>query len=432
VPELPDIAAYLDALAPRIVGRRLEAVRIRSPFLLRSVEPPLREAEGKRVEGLRRIGKRIVFALEDGLFLVLHLMISGRLHWKPRGAKVGGKIALAAFDFENGTLLLTEASSQKRASLYLARGETALEDFDRGGIEPLESALPVFREALTRESHTVKRALTDPRLFSGIGNAYSDEILHRARLSPAKLTRKLTEEEVERLYRATRETLETWSGRLRAEAGQAFPEKVTAFREGMAVHGRYRKPCPDCGTPVQRIVYAANEANYCPRCQTGGRLLADRALSQLLRSDWPKTLEELEERKEKTSHPGRLLPLPAGEGRGEGDPPSVARARELREATTDAEKALWRRIRSRQLFGIKFRRQHPIGHYIVDFYSDELKLAVELDGGQHASSSEHDRARTEDLKRRGIRVLRFWNNEVLGNLDGVLQRISEEARSASR
>jgi formamidopyrimidine-DNA glycosylase len=302
VPELPDIVAYLDALGPRVVGKRLDAVRIKSPFLLRSVDPPLSEAEGRKVEGLRRIGKRIVLELEGGLYLVLHLMISGRLHWKPRGVKVGGKIALAAFDFENGTLLLTEASSQKRASLYLARGEAALGDFDRGGIEPLESALPVFREALTRESHTVKRALTDPRLFSGIGNAYSDEILHRARLSPAKLTRKMTDEEVERLYRATRETLETWSGRLRAAADGAFPEKVTAFREGMAVHGRYGKPCPDCGTPVQRIVYASNESNYCPRCQTGGKLLADRALSQLLRGDWPKTLEELEEKKGRIPH----------------------------------------------------------------------------------------------------------------------------------
>jgi formamidopyrimidine-DNA glycosylase len=305
VPELPDIVAYLAALESRIVGRRLEAVRVASPFLLRSVDPPLREASGKKVLGVDRIGKRIVLELEGRLFLVLHLMISGRLHWKSRGAKLGGRIALAAFDFENGTLLLTEASSQKRASLYLVRGETALRDFDRGGIEPLESALPAFREALTRESHTVKRALTDPRLFSGIGNAYSDEILHRARLSPAKLTRKLTDAEVESLYSATRETLETWSGRLRAEAATAFPEKVTAFREGMAVHGRYGKPCPDCGTPVQRIVYASNEANYCPRCQTGGKLLADRALSRLLKGDWPKTLEELEERKKTPSPPGR-------------------------------------------------------------------------------------------------------------------------------
>jgi formamidopyrimidine-DNA glycosylase len=297
VPELPDIVAYLAALESRIVDRKLEAFRVASPFLLRTVDPPLKEAEGKRVRGLRRIGKRIVFELEDDLFLVLHLMVSGRLHWKTRGAKVGGKIGLAAFDFENGTLLLTEASSKKRASLSLARGEKALAEFDRGGIEPLESDLTAFREALTRESHTVKRALTDPRIFSGIGNAYSDEILHRARLSPAKLTRKMTEEEINRLHRATRETLETWSTRFVADAEKAFPEKVTAFREGMAVHGRYGKPCPDCGAPVQRIVYADNEANYCATCQTGGRLLADRALSQLLRGDWPKTLEELEERR---------------------------------------------------------------------------------------------------------------------------------------
>jgi formamidopyrimidine-DNA glycosylase len=297
VPELPDIVAYLEALKPRIVGRRLEAVRLGSPFLLRSVEPPLKEAAGKRVLGLRRIGKRIVFELEAELFLVLHLMVSGRLHWKTRGAKIGGKVALAAFDFENGTLLLTEASSKKRASLSLARGENALEEFDRGGVEPLEANLQAFHEALTRESHTVKRALTDPRLFSGIGNAYSDEILHRARLSPAKLTRKMTEEEIDRLYRAARETLEMWSARFVADAEKTFPEKVTAFREGMAVHGRYGKPCPDCGAPVQRIVYADNEANYCAACQTGGRLLADRALSQLLRGDWPKTLEELEEKK---------------------------------------------------------------------------------------------------------------------------------------
>jgi formamidopyrimidine-DNA glycosylase len=426
VPELPDIVAYLAALESRIVDRRLEAVRVASPFLLRTVDPPLREAAGKQVLGVARIGKRIVLELEGGLFLVLHLMIAGRLHWKPPGAKLAVRAALAAFDFENGTLLLTEASSKKRASLSLARGEKALEEFDRGGIEPLESDLPAFREALTRENHTVKRALTDPRLFSGIGNAYSDEILHRARLSPAKVTKKMTEEEIDRLYRATRETLEKWSARFLAEAEKAFPEKVTAFREGMAVHGRYGKPCPDCGTPVQRIVYAENESNYCPRCQTGGKLLADRALSQLLKGDWPKTLEELEERKGRVSHP-----LPAGEGRGEGHSVRVARARELREATTDAEKKLWRRIRSRQLLGTKFRRQHPIGDYIVDFYCDEARLAIELDGGQHASSSDYDSARTEELERRGIRVLRFWNNEVLRNLDGVLLRIAEAVHPPS-
>jgi len=297
VPELPDIVAYLEALAPRTVGRRLERVRLGSPFLLRSVDPPLREAEEKKVLGLRRIGKRIVFELEDDLFLVLHLMISGRLHWKPKGAKLGGRTALAAFDFEDGTLLLTEASTKKRASLHLARGERSLSEFDRGGLEVLDADPESFRQALTRENHTVKRVLTDPRLFSGIGNAYSDEILHRARLSPAKWTSRLTEEETARLYRAARETLEKWARRFVEEAREAFPEKVTAFREGMAVHGRYGKPCPDCGSPVQRIVYADNESNYCATCQTGGKLLADRALSQLLRGDWPRTLEELEERK---------------------------------------------------------------------------------------------------------------------------------------
>ncbi len=297
MPELPDILAYLEALGRRIVGERLVAIRIASPFLVRSVDPPLREAEGKRVLALRRIGKRVVLELESDLYLVLHLMVAGRLHWKPRGAKLPGRIGLAAFDFENGTLLLTEASTKKRASLHLARGEESLTEFDRGGIEPLEADLRKFRETLMRENHTVKRALTDPRLFSGIGNAYSDEILHRARMSPAKLTKKMTEEEIERLSGATRETLEKWSARLLEEARESFPEKVTAFREGMAVHGRYGKPCPDCGSPVQRIVYAENESNYCATCQTGGKLLADRALSQLLRGDWPKTLEELEERK---------------------------------------------------------------------------------------------------------------------------------------
>jgi formamidopyrimidine-DNA glycosylase len=440
VPELPDIVAYLEALEPRVVGRRIEAVRIASPFLVRSVEPPLRQVEGRRVVGLRRIGKRVVFQLEGDLFLVLHLMVAGRLHWKARGAKLAGRVGLAAFDFENGTLLLTEASTKKRASLHLARGEKALVEFDRGGIEPLEADLPLFREALTRENHTVKRALTDPRLFSGIGNAYSDEILHRARMSPAKLTKRMTEVEIERLYRAMRGTLEAWAARFVEDARKAFPEKVTAFREGMAVHGRYGKPCPVCGSPVQRIVYADNESNYCATCQTGGRLLADRALSPLLKGDWPKTLEELEERKGRSSAPltpplsplrggrGSLHPLPAGEGRGEGRLLKVVRARELRESTTDVEKKLWRRLRNRQLLGMKFRRQHPVGKYIVDFYCDEAKLAIELDGGQHASSSGYDTARTEALERLGIRVLRFWNNEVLGNLDGVLERIAEAIR----
>ncbi|HEY7574726.1 MAG TPA: DNA-formamidopyrimidine glycosylase family protein [Thermoanaerobaculia bacterium] len=297
MPELPDIAAYLSALESRVVGRRLEAVRLGSPFLLRSVAPPLSELEGRRVTGLRRLGKRIVFELEGDSFLVLHLMIAGRLHWKTEQARVGGRAALAAFDFENGTLVLTEAGSKRRASLHAVTGKSGLTEFDRGGLEVPGSDLASFRAALSRESHTVKRALTDPRLFSGIGNAYSDEILHRARLSPARLTGRLSEEESERLWIAAREVLEEWTGRLVREAGAAFPEKVTAFREGMAVHGRYGKACPDCGSPVQRIVYAENEANYCASCQTEGRLLADRALSQLLKGDWPRTLEELEERK---------------------------------------------------------------------------------------------------------------------------------------
>lgn len=310
MPELPDIVAYIAALEPRVVDRVLLRVRLASPFLLRSVEPSIREVEGKRVIGLSRLGKRIVFALEGGLFLVLHLMIAGRLHWKSAGARLAGRNALAAFDFESGALILTEASRKKRASLHLVKGEEGLATHDRGGIEVLEATREEFREALLRESHTVKRALTDPRLFSGIGNAYSDEILHRARLSPVKLTRRLTEEEVGRLHRATRETLASWSARFLAEAGKSFPEKVTAFREGMAVHGRFGKPCPACGSPVQRIVYAENEANYCASCQTGGKLLADRALSRLLRSDWPRTLEELEERLAAAS------PSPSGRGKG--------------------------------------------------------------------------------------------------------------------
>jgi len=285
---------YLEALAARILGARLEHVRLASPFLLRTVSPALSEVEGREVIGLRRIGKRIAIVLTDDLYLVIHLMISGRFRWKARGAKVPGKLGLAAFDFTTGTLLLTEASKKKRASLHLVRGEEALRDLDRGGLEVMDATLPEFRDRLVRENRTLKRALTDPALFSGIGNAYSDEILHRARMSPAKLTRSLDEEESERLYRATRATMDEWIARLRDEAGGEFPEKVTAFREGMAVHGRYGQPCPVCGSPVQRIVYAENEANYCARCQTGGKLLADRALSRLLRGDWPKTLEELE------------------------------------------------------------------------------------------------------------------------------------------
>jgi len=297
MPELPDVEVYLDALRSRILGQPLEGVRLGSPFLVRTVDPPLSSLAGRRVQDLRRLGKRIVIGFEGELFAVLHLMITGRLHWKPQGAKIPGKIGLAAFDFPNGTLTLTEAGSKKRASLHLVRGEEALAEYDPGGLEVLTADLDAFREALLSESHTLKRALTDPHLLSGIGNSYSDEILHRAKLSPFKLTRSLTPEETAILFQACRDVLTEWTGRLRAEAGGGFPEKVTAFHEGMAVHGRFGKPCPVCGTPVQRLVYADSEANYCPTCQTGGRLLADRALSQLLKKDWPKTLEELEAKK---------------------------------------------------------------------------------------------------------------------------------------
>ena len=296
MPELPDVVVYVEALERLLAGKVLEKVRIKSPFVVRSFDPPISAAEGKAVLAVRRLGKRIVFELDGGLFLAVHLMIAGRFHWKPRGAKIGGRIHLAALDFDSGTLLLTEASQKKRASIHLVSGEAALAEFSRGGIEPLTAGRAEFDAALRSENHTLKRALTDPRLFSGIGNAYSDEILHAARLSPMKLTSKLTAEEVDRLREATAGTLERWTERLRRDTEGTFPEKVTAFRDGMAVHGRYGKPCPECGTPVQRIVYAENEANYCPRCQTAGRLLADRALSRLLRSDWPKTLEELEDR----------------------------------------------------------------------------------------------------------------------------------------
>jgi formamidopyrimidine-DNA glycosylase len=295
MPELPDVTAYLAALEPRVLGQRLTGIRLASPFVLRSVDPPLREAFGRKVVALRRVGKRVVLALEDDLFVVIHLMIAGRLQWRDApAAKVPGKLGLAAFDFPGGTLLLTEAGTKKRAALHLVRGEAALAAHDAGGIDPLTADLAAFREALTRESHTVKRALTDPRFFSGIGNAYSDEILHAAKLSPVRLTRQLTDEEVARLHAATRATLTTWIDRLVAEARAAWPEKVTAFRPDMAVHGRFGQACPVCGAPVQRIVHADNETNYCVRCQTGGRVLADRALSRLLRQDWPRTLEELE------------------------------------------------------------------------------------------------------------------------------------------
>jgi formamidopyrimidine-DNA glycosylase len=294
MPELPDIVLYLEQLAPRVLDQTLERVVVRNPFVLRSFDPPISEAAGKRVLGLRRMGKRIVFALERELFLVIHLMIAGRLKWYPLGRKAGGKLVLVVLEFPEGLLFLTEAGTKRRASIHLVSGEASLRQFERGGLEVLESDAASFAARLTSESHTLKRALTDPRLFSGIGNAYSDEILHRARLSPLALTRRLSEAEIERLYQATRATLEDWIVRLRDEAGEKFPEKVTAFREGMAVHGRYKEPCPDCGTPVQRIRYADNETNYCARCQTGGRLLADRAMSRLLKEDWPRSIDEVE------------------------------------------------------------------------------------------------------------------------------------------
>jgi formamidopyrimidine-DNA glycosylase len=297
MPELPDVSVYIESLAPRIVGERLERVRLASPFLLRTVEPPLAELFGRRVHALRRLGKRIIMELDGDLFLVIHLMIAGRLRWRPPGTKVPGKLGLAAFDFSSGTLLLTEASSRKRTALHVVRGEAALAALDPGGLEPLDADLASFRAAVLRERHTLKRTLTDPRILSGIGNAYSDEILHAARLSPVKLTQQLSDEEMTRLHAAIRSTLLEFTARIRSEVGDGFPEKVTAFRDDMAVHGRYGHPCPVCGTPVQRIVHAENETNYCPTCQTGGKLLADRALSRLLRADWPRTLEELEERR---------------------------------------------------------------------------------------------------------------------------------------
>jgi formamidopyrimidine-DNA glycosylase len=297
LPELPDVTVYLEALERRIAGARLERVRLVTPFLLRSVDPPLTAAAGTVVTGLRRLGKRLVIALEDDLFLVIHLMIAGRLHWRAAGARPPGKIGLAAFDFSTGTLVMTEAGTKKRASLDLVRGEAALRAHDPGGLEVLDADLAAFRDALTAENHTLKRVLTDPRVFSGIGNAYSDEILHRARLSPVKLSQALDGDEVRRLYETTRAVLTEWIERLRAQAGEGFPEGVTAFRPEMAVHGRYGKPCPECGAPVQRIVYADNETNYCARCQTAGRMLADRSLSRLLHSDWPRTLDEWEARR---------------------------------------------------------------------------------------------------------------------------------------
>ena len=297
MPELPDVVVYLERLQPRILGVTLERVRLISPFLLRSVDPPIDTVQGRRVTELRRLGKRIVMGLAPDLFLVLHLMIAGRLHWKERGAKPPGKVGLSAFDFTTGTLTLTEAGTKKRASLFLVRGEDALEVHNPGGLEILDATENAFRTALLKENHTLKRALTDPRLFSGIGNAYSDEILHRARLSPLALTQRMEPAEIGRLYTATRSTLLDWLDRLRRDAVDGFPEKVTAFRDGMATHGRFGQPCPECGTAIQRIVYAENETNYCPTCQTGGKLLADRSLSRLLKDDWPRTIEELEEKR---------------------------------------------------------------------------------------------------------------------------------------
>jgi formamidopyrimidine-DNA glycosylase len=296
VPELPDVEVYVSHLRRRVVGHVLESVRVASPFLVRSFEPPIAQASGKLVHGTWRMGKRVVFDLDEGLHLVLHLMIAGRLRWRERGEKVPAKVGLAAFDFSSGTLLLTEASTKKRASLHLVRGDEALRALDPGGIEPLECDAASFAVALRSGNHTVKRSLTDPHLFSGIGNAYSDEILWRARMSPLRLTGAMSDEEVSTLHAATQATLREWTERLALATGDDFPEKVTAFREGMAVHGRYKQPCPRCGSPVQRIAYAQNEANYCARCQLGGKLLADRSLSRLMKGDWPRTLDELEAR----------------------------------------------------------------------------------------------------------------------------------------
>ncbi len=306
MPELPDIEVYVEAIAARAVGEPLVRVRLGSPFLLRSADVPLAEAEGRRVVAVRRLGKRIVLTLEGDLFLALHLMIAGRLHWKEKGAKLPGRTGLAAFDFERGSLVLTEAGTKRRAALHLVRGEAALAALDRGGLEPFATDLARFRTTLLRENHTLKRALTDPRLFSGIGNAYSDEILHRARLSPVKLTSRLDGEEIARLFEATRAVLAEWTERLRREARGEFPEGVTAFREEMAVHGKHRRPCPVCGTAIQRIVRAENEVNYCPRCQTGGQILSDRSLARLLKQDWPRTIEELE----KNPALGAIRPAP--------------------------------------------------------------------------------------------------------------------------
>jgi formamidopyrimidine-DNA glycosylase len=295
MPELPDITIYIEALESRLLGQRLEKIRLGNPFFLRTFEPPIHVAEGKKIIGFERIGKRIVFALDDELFLIFHLMITGRFHWKKRGIVVPRKYGHAAFDFPMATLLVTEMGTKKRASLHLVQGREQLREHDPGGLEIFDADLQSFRAALLRENHTLKRTLTDPHVFSGIGNAYSDEILHRAQLSPVKQTKFLSGDEIARLFQATQDCMAEWIERLRQDTGNEFPERVTAFRDGMAVHGKYRKPCPVCGAPVQRIVYADNETNYCAQCQTGGKLLADRSLSRLLKDDWPRTLEEMEE-----------------------------------------------------------------------------------------------------------------------------------------
>jgi formamidopyrimidine-DNA glycosylase len=297
MPELPDVVVYIEALSSRISGRRLERLRIGNPFVVRTMTPGVDDVKGRAVRELRRVGKRIVLVLDEEIFIVIHLMIAGRLRWREAGAAIPGKVGLAAFDFANGTLILTEAGSKRQASIHIVRGENALAAMDPRGLEVLTADPSDFAARLQQENHTLKRALTDPHIFSGIGNAYSDEILHAARLSPMKLTAALTDDEIERLYHATREVLTGWIHRLSTESGEGFPEKVTAFQKGMAVHGRYGEPCPVCGSPIQRIVYARNEANYCSRCQTEGRLLSDRALSRLLKGDWPRTLDELESRR---------------------------------------------------------------------------------------------------------------------------------------
>ncbi len=326
MPELPDVAAYIDALSPRILGATLRQIRVRTPFVVRTADPPLSAAAGSVVTGLRRLGKRIVLALGDDLYLAIHLMIAGRLRWGEPGARPPGKIGLLAMDFSTGTLLLTEAGTTRRAAVHLVRGGAALAALDAGGLEVPGAPLAAFAAALRRENHTLKRALTDPRILSGIGNAYSDEILHRARLSPVALTARLSDEEMARLWRAAQDTLALWVQRLRRETGTGFPERVTAFREGMAVHGRYGRPCPDCGAPVQRIVHAENETNYCARCQTGGRLLADRALSRLLHADWPRTLVELEERRAPIGSAPSPPPAPGRGRRGAPGRGGVSRA----------------------------------------------------------------------------------------------------------